>query len=81
MDKLPEEGFTPRLVDSYRAKGAAIMVCHGEMTKNWFTDMVPTLLNGEGSRLKSEGRDAIPTYTRVVAWFPGPAEDAEQYLL
>ena len=25
--------------------------------------------------------DALPTYKRVVAWFPGPAEDAERYLL
>ena len=81
MDKLPEEGFTPRLVDSYRAKGADIMVYHGEMTKNWFTYMVPTLLNGEGSRLKSAGRDALPTYRRAVAWFPGPTKDADQYLL
>ena len=28
VDELPEEGFTPRLVESYWAKGAAIMVCH-----------------------------------------------------
>ena len=28
VDELPEEGFTLRLVDSYWAKGAAIMVCH-----------------------------------------------------
>jgi hypothetical protein len=26
VDELPEEGFTPRLVDSYWSKGAAIMV-------------------------------------------------------
>jgi len=27
------------------------------------------------------GLDALPTYKRVVAWFPGPAEDMEQYFL
>jgi len=27
------------------------------------------------------GLDALPTYKRVVAWFPGPVEDAERYLL
>jgi hypothetical protein len=27
VDWLPEEGFTPKLVDTYWAKGAAIMVC------------------------------------------------------
>jgi hypothetical protein len=27
VDDLPEEGFTNRLVDSYWAKGAAVVVC------------------------------------------------------
>jgi len=27
------------------------------------------------------GLDALSTYRTVVAWFPGPAEDAERYLL
>ena len=44
-------------------------------------DRAPTLLTGEGSRLKIVSLDALPTYRRVVAWFPGPAEDAERYLL
>jgi hypothetical protein len=74
VDELPEEGFTPRLVDSYWAKGAAIMVCHDESIKDWLAARVPTLV---GSRLKLVGLDALPTYKRVVAWFPGPAEDAE----
>ena len=81
MDELPEEGFTTRLVDSYWAKGVAIMVCHDEMTKNWLAYMVPTLLTGEGSRFRLVGLDALPTYRRVVAWFPGPAEDGERYFL
>jgi len=34
VDELPEKGFTLRLVDTYRAKGAAIMVCHDETTKD-----------------------------------------------
>ena len=34
-----------------------------------------------GSRLKLVGLDALPTYKRVVAWFPGPEEDAEWNLL
>ena len=44
VDELPEEGFTPRLVDSYWAKGAAIMVCHDELTKDWLAARVPTLV-------------------------------------
>ena len=81
LDELPEEGFTPRLVDSYWAKGAAIMVCHDEVTKDWLASRVSTLMAIEGPRLKLVGLDAIPTYKRVVAWLPGPAMDAERYLL
>jgi len=81
VDKLPEEGLTPRLIDSYWAKGVAIMVSHNESTKDWLAARVPTLVAWEGSRLKLVGLDALPTYKRVVAWFLGPAEDAEQYLL
>jgi len=81
LDKLPEEGFTPRLVDSFWAKGAAIMVCHNEVTKNWSASGVPNLVAFEGSRLNLVGLDALPTYKRVVAWFPGPAIDVERYLL
>jgi hypothetical protein len=33
VDELPDEVFTPRLVDSYWTKGAAIMVCHDKLTK------------------------------------------------
>jgi hypothetical protein len=81
VDELPEEGFTPRLVDSYWAKGAAIMVCHRELTKDWLAANVPTLVAWEGSRLKMVGLDALPSHKRVVAWFPGPVEDTEQYFL
>jgi hypothetical protein len=34
----------------------------------------------EGSRFKVVGLDALPTYKRVVAWFPGPVEDTERFL-
>ena len=54
VDELPEEGFTPRLVDSYWAKGAVIMVCHDEPTEDWLVDRVPNLLTGEGSRLSQQ---------------------------
>jgi hypothetical protein len=79
--ELPEEGFTPRLVDSYWAKGAAILVCHDELTKDCLAARLPTLVDWEGSRLKIVGLGALPTYKRVVAWFPGPVEDTEQYFL
>jgi len=42
VDGLPEEGFTLRLVDSYWAKGAAIMVCQYEETRDWLAARVPT---------------------------------------
>jgi hypothetical protein len=76
VDELPEEGLTPRLVDSYWTKGA-IMVCQDEATRDWLTSKVPTLEAWEGSRLKAVGLDALPTFKRVAAWFPGPVEDTE----
>ena len=81
VDELPEDRFTPRLVDSYWAKGAAIMVCHDKLTKDWLATRVPTLVAWEGSRIKMVGLDALPTYKRVVAWFPSPMEDTERYFL
>jgi hypothetical protein len=79
VDEFPEEGLTPRLVDSYWTKGAAIMVCQDEATRDWLTSKVPTLEAWEGSRLKVVGLDALPTFKRVAAWFPGPVEDMERY--
>jgi hypothetical protein len=35
----------------------------------------------EGSRLIAVGLEALPTYKRVAAWFPGPTEDTERLLL
>ena len=80
VDELPEGGFTPRLADSYWSKGAAIMVCQDETTRYWLAARVPTLVAWEGSRLKVVGLEALPTFKRVAAWFPGPAEDTEQFL-
>jgi hypothetical protein len=81
VDELLEEGFTPKLVDSYWSKGAAIMVCHDEPTKEWLSANAPSMVAWEGSRLKTVGLDALPAYKRVVAWFPGPVETTERYIL
>ena len=80
VDELPEEGFTPRLANSYWLKRAAIIVCQDETTRDWLAARVPTLVAWEGSRLKVVGVEALPTFKRVAAWFPGPAEDTEQFL-
>jgi len=50
VDEHPEERFTPRLADSYRSKGTAIIVCHDVVTKDWLAAKVPTLVAWEGSR-------------------------------
>jgi hypothetical protein len=55
------------------------MVCQDEETRDWLAARVPTLVVWEGSRLKMVGLGALPTYERVVAWFPGPVEDLERY--
>jgi hypothetical protein len=81
VDGLPEEGFTPRLVDLYWSKGAAIMVCQDTDTREWLESQAPSMAAWEGSRLKVVGLNALPTYKRVVAWFPGPAEDTKRLLL
>ena len=81
VDWLPEEGFTPRLVDSYCAKGAAIVVCQDMDTKECLEGQAPTMEACEGSRLKVVGLDALSTYKRMVAWFPGPVEDTERLFL
>ena len=57
------------------------MVCQDDSTKGSLAARVPSLAAWEGSRLKLVGLDVLPTYKRVVAWFPGPAEDAERYLM
>jgi hypothetical protein len=67
VDELPEEGITPKLADSYWSKGAAIMACQDEPTKDWLAAKVPTLAAWEGSKFKVVGMDALPTYKRVVA--------------
>ena len=55
------------------------MVCHDIMTKDWLAAKVATLAAWEGSRLKVVDLDALPTFKKVVAWFPGPAGDMERF--
>jgi hypothetical protein len=73
VDGLPEEGFIPMLLDTYWAKGGAIVVFQDEETWDWLGSEVPKMNAWEGSMLRMVGLEA--TYKRVVAWFPGPAED------
>jgi hypothetical protein len=80
VDELPEERFTPGLVDSYWAKGAAIMVCQDEETCDWLTGSVPNMRAWEDSRLKVVILDALPTFKRVAAWIPGTVEDTDTAL-
>jgi hypothetical protein len=78
VDGLPQEGFTHKLVDTYWAKGAAIVVCLDEKTENWLGTEVPKMNVWGGSRLRMVGLEALPTYKRVVAWFLGPMEDMKR---
>jgi len=80
VDELPEVGFTPRLIDMFWTKGAAIVVCQDEETTDWLASHIPTLRAWEDSRLKMVGLDALPTCKRVVTWFLGPVEDTGRYL-
>lgn len=78
VDGLPEEGFTHKLIDTCRAKGATTSVCHDEETWNWLGRNISSLKTWDWSRATKFGLEALPTYRRVVAWFPGPAEDTER---
>jgi len=42
VDELPEEGFTPSLIDTYWPKEAAVVVCQDEGTRDWLGSKVPT---------------------------------------
>jgi len=42
-DGLPEEGFTPKLIDTYTGKRSMIVVCQEEETRNWLGDNVSSL--------------------------------------
>lgn len=55
------------------------MVCHDEETQNWLSSNVSPLTVWEGSRLKMAGLEALSIHKRVVAWFPGSAEDTKRY--
>ena len=79
MDGFPEEGLTPRRVDSYWSKGAAIMVCRHTETKDWLDSQTPTMVAWEGSRFKVVGLNALPLYKRVVGWFPCPVKETERF--
>jgi hypothetical protein len=78
VDELPEEESTPALVDSYRSKGAALMVCQDTDTRDWLERQAPTMAAWEGSRLEVVDLDPLLTCKRVVAWFPGPVENTER---
>jgi hypothetical protein len=76
VDELPEEGFTPRLINTYWARGAAILVARTSRTRIGWVVRYQRLRHG---RLKMVDLEAPPTYTRVVAWFLGSMEDMEHY--
>ena len=57
------------------------MVCQDSETKECLESQTPTMEACEDSRLKVVGLDALPTYKRIAAWFPGPVEDTERLFL
>jgi hypothetical protein len=54
------------------------VVCLDEETKEWLGRELPKMNVREGSKLRMVGLEALPTYKRVVAWFPGPRKDMER---
>ena len=79
VDGLPEEGFTHKLIDIYRAKRATTVVCQEEETQNYLGSNVSSMKVWDCSRLKTFGLEALSTCKRVVGWLRGPAEYTESY--
>jgi hypothetical protein len=76
VDGLPEEGFTPQLLDTYWSKGVMIMVCQDQETCDWFAGSAPALTVWEGSRFN--GEYGCPAYLQEShCVFLGPLEDME----
>jgi hypothetical protein len=61
VNELPEEGLSPRLVNSYWTKFAAFMICHDETTKDWLTNMVHCMVAYEGAKIKLFALEALPS--------------------
>ena len=51
VDELPEEGFTPKLVDMFWTKGAAVVICQDEEIRDWLASHIQTLRVWEDARL------------------------------
>jgi hypothetical protein len=77
VDGLPEKVFTHRLVKTYKAKGAAIMVCQNHETREWLVWLVPNITTWESFTFNVVGLKALLTYKRIVAWFPDPVKNTE----
>lgn len=55
------------------------MVCQVEETRDWLAVMIPALVASECSRFKMVNLDVLPTYKKVMVWFPCPVEDTERH--
>jgi hypothetical protein len=49
---FPEEGLILKLIGTYWAKGAAIVVCQDKETQDWLRSNVPVMKAWEGCRLE-----------------------------
>ena len=67
-----EEGLIPKLIGTYWAMGAAIMVCQDKETQDWLWSNVPVMKAWEGCRL-----EVFAPCKRAAAWFSGPLEDMD----
>ena len=67
-----EGGLIPKLIGTYWAKGAAIVVCQDKETRDWLWSNVPVMKAWEGCRL-----EVFAPCKRVAAWFSGPSEGME----
>lgn len=61
MDEFPEKEFTPRLNDTYWAKGAANVVCQYQDTQDWLQSKVLEMKAGRAPHTHN-GRHGGPRH-------------------
>ena len=75
MDEFPEKEFTPRLTDTYWAKGAAYVLCQNQETQDWLHSKVPEMKAGKAPHTHT--MVGMEVLVIMAAWFLSPPQDTK----
>jgi len=73
-------GMNTKYVETLYIAEIWLVLTSNTPTSDCLADKIPTVTAWEGSRLKVVSMDALRTFKRVAAWFPGPVQDTERLL-